>query len=371
MELNVYSRAMVLLGVIDEITSLIWTRRYWSAGDFKLLVPFTDRHAALISKGNLIMRRGDTEAAEIRYINIRRDTQGVEEIEAQGKFLTGWIGKRIICGQIATRDTTQNIIRRIVNETVISPADPVRAIPGVFLEPEETDTGSGRIDYTSEAFSNALLAVEAAAKAAKLGFRMRTDARAGKHYFTVYAGRNLTAEQGENPPCIFSPEFDNVTEQKYTNSIENLKSTAYVGGEEAATRVVAEVGDGSSGLDREEVFVNATDITKVYRDASDTEITRTDAEYLACLQERGFSELEQYAETLNFSSRISPNANFEYRKDFDLGDRVTCINKRWGIKINVRVTEVTETYQKNGKETEVTFGESLPTLIARIRQASK
>lgn len=228
--MNVYSRAMVLLGVIDEITSLIWTRRYWSAGDFKLLV---------------------------------------------------------------------------------------------------------------------------------------------QHYFTVYAGRNLTAEQSVNPPCVFSPEFDNVTEQEYTNSIENLKSTAYVGGEDAVPRVVAEVGNGSSGLDREEVFVNAADITKVYRDASDIEITRTDAEYLACLRERGFSELEQYAETLNFASRINPNANLEYRRDFDLGDRVTCLNRRWGIKINVRVTEVTETYQKNGKEIEVTFGESLPTLIARIRQASK
>lgn len=371
MELYVYSRAMVLLGVIDEITSLIWTRRYWSAGDFKLLVPFTDRHAALISKGNLIMRRGDTEAAEMRYINIRRDTQGVEEIEVQGKFLTGWIGKRIICGQIAAQDTTQSIIRRIVNETVVSPADPARRIPNVLLESEEEDTGSGMIDYTSEAFANALLAIEAAAKAAKLGFKMRTDARAGKHYFTVYAGRNLTAEQGVFSPCIFSPEFDNVTEQEFENSIENLKSTAYVGGEETVPRVVAEVGDGSSGLDREEVFVNATDITKVYRDASDTEITRTDAEYLACLQERGYSELEQYAETLNFASQINPNANLEYRRDFDLGDRVTCLNRKWGIKINVRVTEVTETYQKNGKEIEITFGESLPTLIARIRKASR
>ena len=371
MELYIYSRAMVLLGVIDEITSLIWTRRYWSAGDFKLLVPFTDRHAALISKGNLIMRRGDDEAAEIRYINIRRDAQGVEEIEVQGKFISGWIGKRIICGQIAAQDTTQSIIRRIVKETVVAPSDPARRIPNVLLESEEEDTGSGMIDYTSEAFANALLAVEAAAKAAKLGFKMRTDARAGKHYFTVYAGRNLTAEQGVFSPCIFSPEFDNVTEQEFTNSIENLKSTAYVGGEETVPRVVTEVGDGSSGLDREEVFDNATDITKVYRDASDTEITRTDAEYLECLQERGYSELAQYAETLNFASRINPNANLEYRRDFDLGDRVTCLDRQWGIKINVRVTEVTETYQKNGKEIEITFGESLPTLIARIRKASR
>ena len=34
MELYIYDRDMILHGVIDEINSLIWTRRYWSAGEF-------------------------------------------------------------------------------------------------------------------------------------------------------------------------------------------------------------------------------------------------------------------------------------------------------------------------------------------------
>ena len=216
-----------------------------------------------------------------------------------------------------------------------------------------------------------ILALETAAKAAKLGFRSRSDVRTGKHYFSVYAGRNLTADQTENPPCIFSQEFDNITEQEYTNSVENLKTTAYVGGEEVEPRVVAEVGGGASGLDREEIFVNATDITKVYTDSAQTEITRTDAEYLACLLERGASELEQYAETLSFSSKINTHANLKYREDYDLGDRVTCVNKRWGIKINVRITEVSETYQQNIEEIDITFGESLPALLTQIRQIAK
>ena len=246
-----------------------------------------------------------------------------------------------------------------------------RAIPNVLIDPTDEDTGSGKIDYTSEAFTNALLAVETAAKAAKLGFRLRTDVKTGKHYFSVYKGRDLTADQTENPPCIFSQEFDNITEQEYTNSIENLKSMAYVGGEEAEPRVVAEVGGGAAGLDREEVFVNATDITKKYTNENDEEITRTDEEYLACLEERGASELEQYAETLSFSSTINTHANLKYREDYDLGDRVTCVNKRWGIKINVRITEVAETYQQNMEEIDITFGESLPALITQIRQITK
>lgn len=34
------------------------------------------------------MKRGDTEAAEIRYVHISKNSQGLEEIEVQGKFTT-------------------------------------------------------------------------------------------------------------------------------------------------------------------------------------------------------------------------------------------------------------------------------------------
>lgn len=371
MELYIYDREMTLKGVIDKITSLIWTRRYWAAGEFKLLVPFTDRHVAMLQKRNLVIKRGDTEAAEIKYVNIKKNSQGLEEIEVQGRFITGWIGKRIVRNQIITTNGTQNILYRIVNENVISPYIPARKIPNIYLWPNDTDTGSGTIEYTSEPFVNALLAVETAAKAAKLGFRMITDVKAAHHYFSVYAGRDLTADQTTNPPCIFSQEFDNIVEQEYTNSIENLKTTAYIGGEEIEPRVVAEVGGAATGLDRDEVFVNATDITKVYRDENDNDVTRSEQEYLSCLEDRGTLELEQYAETLSFASNINTHANLKYKEDYDLGDRVTCVNKRWGIKINVRITEISETYQRNIEAIDITFGESLPALLTQIRQITK
>lgn len=371
MELYIYDRTMTLRGVIDEISSLIWTRRYWEAGEFKLLVPFTVKHGSLLVKNNLLMKKGDTEAAEIRFINIKKNKDGLEEIEVQGKFLTHWIGKRIMRNQIITTDTTQNILYRIVNENIISPAVTARTIPNILLDPQDIDTQSGIVAYASEAYINALLAIETAAKAAKLGFCLRTDVKTGLHYFSVYAGRNLTAEQAVNPLCIFSQEFDNITEQDYTNSVENLKSTAYVGGEETEQRIVAEVGGDVFSLDREEIFVDATDITQVYTDEDNNEITLTPAEYLACLQERGTSELEQYTETLSFSSKVNTRANLKYKEDYNLGDRVTCINKQWGIKINVRITEITETYQQSMQEIDITFGESLPTLFTQIRQTTK
>lgn len=374
MELYVYSSEMELQGIVEKIASLIWTRRYWSCGEFKLLVPFTEEHSRMLVKNNIIMKRGDDEAAQIRYVHITKNSQGLEEIEVQGKFLIAWIGKRIIKKQIITKDTTQNILYRIVRENVTNPADTVRKIPDVSIATDDADTESGVIDYTSEQYTNAQLAAETAAKAAKLGIRMRTDARTGAHAFSVYEGRDLTAgNTAGNAPCIFSQEFDNIVEQEYTNSIENLKSTAFVGGEEkeGVARKVAEVGGSAAGLAREEVFINATDIVQEYEDDDGTQVTLTDAEYLALLSARGAEELEQYAETLSFGSKVNTFANLIYRTDYDLGDRVTCVNKRWGIRIDVRITEIAETYQNNVEEIDITFGESLPALLTQIRQITK
>ena len=374
MELYVYSSDMELQGIVEKIASLIWTRRYWSCGEFKLLVPFTEEHSRMLVKNNIIMKRGDDEAAQIRYVSVTKNSQGLEEIEVQGKFLIAWIGKRIIKKQIITNDTTQNILYRIVRENVTNPADTVRKIPDVSIADDDADTESGVIDYTSEQYTNAQLAAETAAKAAKLGIRMRTDARTGTHVFSVYEGRDLTAgNSAGNAPCIFSQEFDNIVEQEYTNSIENLKTTAFVGGEEkeGVARKVAEVGGSAAGLEREEVFINATDIVQEYEDDDGEQVSLTDTEYLALLSARGAEELEQYAETLSFGSKVNTFANLIYRTDYDLGDRVTCVNKRWGIRIDVRITEIAETYQNNVEEIDITFGESLPALLTQIRQITK
>ena len=374
MELYVYSSDMELQGIVEKIASLIWTRRYWSCGEFKLLVPFTEEHSRMLVKNNIIMKRGDDEAAQIRYVSITKNSQGLEEIEVQGKFLIAWIGKRIIKKQIITNDTTQNILYRIVRENVTNPADTVRKIPDVSIADDDADTESGVIDYTSEQYTNAQLAAETTAKAAKLGIRMRTDARTGAHVFSVYEGRDLTAgNTAGNAPCIFSQEFDNIVEQEYTNSVENLKTTAFVGGEEkeGVARKVAEVGGSAAGLEREEVFINATDIVQEYEDDDGEQVSLTDTEYLALLSARGAEELEQYAETLSFGSKVNTFANLIYRTDYDLGDRVTCVNKRWGIRIDVRITEIAETYQNNVEEIDITFGESLPALLTQIRQITK
>lgn len=82
---------------------------------------------------------------------------------------------------------------------------------------------------------------------------------------------------------------------------------------------------------------------------------------------RGHLALDQKTESISFSSHIDTHANLVYKKDYDLGDRVTCVNKRWGIRIDSRITEITESYESGKEELEVTFGTSIPSLSAAAK----
>jgi len=370
MDLLIYDRDINLIGVIDKLNSLIWTRRFWSCGDFKLLAPFTPRNSELLREYRLIGKRGDDQLAEIEYVKLRKNSQGVENIEVQGKFITARVSQRVIRNQITMEDTAGNIFSRIFNENIISPTKSERGIPNVSLD-LDVNLPIDVISYASEPIANVLTACESLAKALKIGFYMSTDVRDKTHVFKVYTGRDLTAQNPTgNAPCVFAQEFDNIIEQEYTYSVENVKTTAYVGGEEieGTPRVFVEVGGGASELDRREVYIDAKDLKRKYKNTSGVEVTMTPQQYADMLYQRGVSMLEKYVENQSFYSKINPFGALRYRRDFDLGDLVTCISRRWGVRVDARITEAAEIYETKGDRLEITFGESIPTLSEKIRQ---
>lgn len=365
MNIFIYDTSLTLLGVIDDPISLIWTRRYWECGEFKLLIGYSDFNRNMLAMGNIITIQGYDEAGQISYVSITKDENG-EQIEVQGKFLLSWIGKRIVTKQIATQSTTEDILYKIVNDNAVNTTDARRKIPNLNIS---TSQGfGGLINYTSDACVNALTAIETAAKAGKLGIKVTTDFKSKSHTFTVYKGVDRTADNtAGNLPCIFSPEYDNVLSQNYAHNVENLKTSTYVGGEvkEGTARIIASSRDSFTGLDRYEVFINASDIS---RTDPDTEQEIPIDTYTNMLLARGEEELASYTETRTFDSELYTGGNLTYKKDFDVGDRVTCLNKQWGIQINSRITEVQEVYQDGAQSIQIKFGESAPKLLNKIRQ---
>ena len=204
-----------------------------------------------------------------------------------------------------------------------------------------------------------------------MGYDILINERTKQYGFYLYKGKDLTAKNSAgNTPCIFSRDFDNVNEQEYTASIENCGNFIYVQGaadDNGSQPMTTVDGENATGLDLTEVFCDATDIARKYQ-SGETEITIPLNTYMLMLKTRGCAELESYGKTINFVSTINTNSNLKFKVDFDLGDRITCKEEKWGIQIDARITEVTETYQKGVEEIEATFGDSLPTLVDKIRK---
>ena len=118
-----------------------------------------------------------------------------------------------------------------------------------------------------------------------------------------------------------------------------------------------------------EVLIDASDIQRTGENSQGEQQDIPVATYRAMLATRGNTELAQRIENYTFNSSINVMSNLKYKEDFDLGDRVTCIEKRWGITINSRITEITQTFESGKVLIEATFGESAPTLLDKIKKA--
>lgn len=382
MELRVFDTTIEPLGAIDELDSLLWHIKYFDVGTFSLLAPITDNNSKLLVEGNIIVKHdGKKEvtdaaggvwrrAAQITYKHITKDENGLEQIEAQGFMLSWWLNKRCIYPQIVTTATNQSLINTMVINNCGSGAAVSRQFPQFTILEQETIEGS-QVEYANEVCAKLSQEVKARAQAGKLGYDILINEREKKYGFYLYKGKDLTAKNSEgNTPCIFSREFDNVNEQEYTASIENCGNFIYVQGaadDNGSQPLVTVDNAGAAGLELEEVFCDATDIARKYQ-SGETEITIPLATYLLMLKTRGAAELESYGKTINFVSTINTNSNLKFKTDFDIGDRITCKENKWGIQIDARITEVTETYQKGAEEIEATFGDSLPTLVDKIRK---
>jgi hypothetical protein len=365
-EIDIYDASLAALGVIDEITSFIWTRKYWETGEFKLLAPFTRNNSGLIKKNYIIAPHGSDEAAQILYVAIRQNAEGAEEIEAQGRFLTSWLDKRIILEQLTAVGSPAAIIESVIDANLVSANDMNRVIPDFTIAPANID--GAEMECAAEKFTSCLEICSNLSKAAELGYKAATDFMNKKHVFIIYRGRDLTAGQDVNPPCVFAPEFDNILEQEYTLSVENEKTTAYVTGEtrgDAPPQVVEIYGD-ISGLERNETYVSASGVKKTYVSAG-VEKTLSAEEYNNQLAAYGTETLRSLVEALSFSSKINQYVRPLYKEDFDVGDIVTCVNKRWGVALNTRITEISETYQGERTDIDITFGEDLPTLTEKMQ----
>ena len=364
------------IAIIDDASSIIWQSVYYGVGEFEVYAKASGNNIKNLAIGNYVTRPDSYECGIIEKIEITNDTSEGSMIAASGRFLKSILDRRIVYTptksgsglnyiwhssstklsgkvEIAVRNlikdnaTESSVAARNISEISMTDAD-ITGLTEIIVtgdEDEETNaekqvTYKGLLEYTDSVLQEY-----------QLGSYMYLDDDSLKFRYKVFKGVDHSMDNTDgNAPVIFSQDYDNLVSSDYTFDEAIYKNTAIIGGQgEGTERKLALVGDWNAGLNRREMFVDGNSM------AQDEGVT--DETYRKQLETQGRQSLAEVERTETFDGEIdTTNTNFEYGKDYSLGDLVTVYDKALGKYINTRILTVTETQDENGFAREIEYG---------------
>lgn len=358
------------LGEIDDYESLQFTRRYQKSGEFELHINVNKNLTETLQEGNLIFLT-ERKVGVIQHRTLSRD--GKETLTIKGSTLQGLMSRRITVPPIGQgydriKDNAETVLKHYVFNNAVNPVDISRIIPNLEIA---LDQKRGPIvDYQSR-LKHLDTELEDISNISGIGWEIYLDLGRQKFVFDVFENRDVTTEQTILPPVIFSVDFDNIQSHTFTDSALGYKNTAYVGGQgEEESRRIVKIGT-TSGFKRYETFVDARDVSEtksVEGVDGPTDVPIPESEINSQLTDRGTKSLKELDKIISFESEILTYGPFVYEKDWDLGDIVTVQDKMWGLTLNTPIPEVKETYEVGGFKLEATFGNTIPTLIDKLKK---
>lgn len=334
MEFTILDSSFRPVKVIDTFVSLIWTKRYYTHGDFELYIPADRELLQYKPDGSgtdfFLSRSDDDSVMVIEKIAIQTDAENGDYFIISGRSLESILARRIVGSQtiIKSEDVVQGLKELVADWTS-------------YIDLTIDDSLTVAHDLITQITGDVLLdAVSAICMRFGIGLKMTISESAFR----------LAFYQGDEVNVIFSPEFDNLISSKYVYDIANYANYVKVMGE-------------GTGLNRIAVHINrppqvlGVGSRQIYADARD--ISRNDGsvsqiDYLPMLQERGWEKLAEHEVTETFEAEINPERPFAYKRDWNLGDIVTVTNE-YGITAKPRIVEIIECWDENGYTAIPTF----------------
>ena len=343
MEVRIYNAELYRIGQIENQTSIIWTRKFYEAGNFEIHAPITPQNLKLFVAGNIVSIKGAKEAGVIEDIE-KEESDIKNEITIKGRFLSSYADRRVIKGTV-NYDTAkiENVMRELLTKCEKIPLVELGELHGF------TPTISFQATYR-----NLQTVLNKIAKYGLIGYRFTPDFDNHKIIFDTMQGIDHSYAQNKNKRVLFTESYNNLKNAIYKYNSQALKTRAIVGGQgEGAARTIVTVGSGN-GLNLRETFVDARDLSPD---------GLTEAQYKAALYQRGEEALNEARVAESLESEVDPQTNFTYKEDYDLGDIVTVKKKSWGLYMNQRLTEIQEVYEYGNGYVVPTLGNPLPERI--------
>ena len=119
--LYVYDLDFNFIGTIDSFKSLRWTRKYFEAGEFEIVLAADSQNLEMFKKDRLIIRNNYTESGIIETIEYK-DNGTDEDLTVSGRFLSSILERRIVKSTINFNGTSIDGMKSLLNQMSTFPS---------------------------------------------------------------------------------------------------------------------------------------------------------------------------------------------------------------------------------------------------------
>lgn len=271
---------------VNEFTSVIWTERYFTAGDVQLVVAPTSEMIEMFKPGTFLWLRGGMEVMELKTHSIENGLLTVtgESILQYLNQRQAWFKNTAYDGSDPsvsmsaelTSDimTAGELISSAVDQTVINPPDftstiwdPINLVwasdvfPGLILGPIDDNGTPQRFSIPLGPLYDSIqrLAQEQGV-GLKLYLRSASYDSGFVFKFATYRGKDRTSDQDVHLMVRLTPKMDALTDVKEIGSISQYKNVFYVHYKNDVSEHYIPGLDIPTGFDRRTLLVDAPDI---------------------------------------------------------------------------------------------------------------
>lgn len=336
MSLIVYTPDFSGFNEIANATSVQMSAYYNDIGKLILDVPINAENAEALQNDCILY---DT-VKKLAYVikNVKTDTRS-NRITANGYTTNQLLNSRVIATPVALRNVESGVYSVVSDNLRGLPRTATAAAKGLTERTVLTLYGGSVLDEIMPVLSNA-----------GLGNRMAWNHVTKEHVFEVYKGNDLATGLRA---VVFSDEQGTAWDLVLDDDASNFKNVAYVMAEFNETEITEIVGTATGG-DRFEEWVELS---------LSQEENETETEFRARMRNHGAMELGKLIRKLSFSVVIDPE---ELGVAYNLGDIVSCVSKRFGVRFVARVSGMKYKKDSNSEATEIILGEPILTTIGEV-----
>ena len=335
MQLEIYSLialkdqiSVSLEAICDSYSSLLWDIEFYQCGCFEVYIAASPQNVSIFQRGRIVARSDDAQHfGIIESLQLETDAEKGDYLTVTGRFLACLLERRIIYPTITANGSYEDIVRKVLSRNVISAG--IRNLPGFSMGTVSGDCwqNTARMQVS---YDNILEWLYSLCE-------------------TIGGSANVRLDRN----ALFSDAYNNLLSFSYAADDAVQKNFAYVlgcGEGNARKRTTFCSGIEPTYLDRYEVYVDERNTTQ--------EEDVTDAEYLEILKSSGAEHLVQ-PKTASESAIAAFSTQYQYNKDYFVGDYVTVEQKRFGlIQPRIQLIGMVESFDQNGRSLTPTFKET-------------